>query len=113
VGEIADAELAALETQQGATDEDDYSDSSDEEYRPIPRYSPRPHDAEGSSSAAPPQSDPALAAILERMRQDQARQAESTATAIAQLQTRQDQFQQQQQDYQRQQQQLQRDQFEF
>ena len=54
VGEIADDELAALETQQGATDEDDYSNSLDEEYMPIPRYSPRPHDAEGSSSAAPP-----------------------------------------------------------
>jgi len=54
VGEIADDELAALETQQGATDEDDYSDSSDEEYRLIPQYSPRPHDVEGSSLAAPP-----------------------------------------------------------
>jgi hypothetical protein len=51
-------------------------------------------DAGGSSSAPPqpPQIDPVLLAILERMRQDQARQAQETAAAIAQMQAHQDQF---------------------
>ena len=51
---------------------------------------PQPHDREasGSSSAPPqpPQTDPALLAILERMRQDQACQALETTTALAQVQ---------------------------
>ena len=49
---------------------------------------PRRHDHEdGSSSLAPPapQIDPALLAILERMRQDQARQAQETAATSAQF----------------------------
>ena len=53
----------------------DPSDSSDDDYQPIPQMPPRRHDAEaGSSSSAPPapQIDPALLRILERMRQDQA-----------------------------------------
>ena len=52
------------------------SDSSDDDYQPIPQMPPRRYDHEvGSSSSAPPapQIDPALLAILERMRQDQAR----------------------------------------
>jgi len=48
---------------------------------------PRPHDREatGSSSAPPqpPQIDPALLAILERMRQDQACQAQETIATFA------------------------------
>ena len=51
---------------------------------------PRPHDREasGSSSAPqPPQTDPALLAVLERMRQDQACQAQETIAALAQVQT--------------------------
>ena len=47
---------------------------------------PRRHDHEaGSSSSAPlaPQTDPALLAILEQMRQDQARQAQETAATFA------------------------------
>ena len=58
--------------------ESDPSDSSDEDYRDILHMPPRRHDHEaGSSSSAPPapQIDPALLAILERIRQDQARQA--------------------------------------
>ena len=58
--------------------ESDPSDSSDDDYRDISQMPPRRHDHEaGSSSLAPPapQIDPALLAILEQMRQDQARQA--------------------------------------
>ena len=50
---------------------------------------PRRHDHEvGSSCSAPlaPQTDPALLAILERMRQDQACQAQETAATFAQFQ---------------------------
>ena len=53
----------------------DPSDSSNDDYQPIPQMPPRRHDneASGSSSAPPaPQTDPALLAILEQMRQDQA-----------------------------------------
>ena len=50
---------------------------------------PRPHDKEASgSSSAPPQpsqTDLALLAVLERMRQDQARQAQETVAALAQV----------------------------
>jgi len=52
------------------------NDSSDDDYQPVPHMPPRRHDAEADSfSSAPPapQTDPALLAILERMRQDQAR----------------------------------------
>jgi len=75
--------------------ESDPSDSSDDDYQDIPQMPPRRHDHEtGSSSLTPPapQTDPALLAILERMRQDQARQAQATATTFAQFQTRQDKF---------------------
>ena len=54
------------------------SDNSNEDYQDIAQMPPRRHDHEaGSSSSAPPtpQTDPALLAILERMRQDQARKA--------------------------------------
>ena len=67
--------------------ESDPSDSSDDDYQAIPHMPPQRHDSEadGSSSAPPqpPQTDPALLAILEWMRQDQARQAQETATALA------------------------------
>lgn len=50
---------------------------------------PREHDhkASGSNSASPqqPQTDPTLLAILERMREDQARQAREQAAATAAL----------------------------
>ena len=74
------------------------SDSSDDDYLPIPHMPPRKHDVEaGSSSLAPPapQTDPALIAILERMQQDQARQAQETAANFTQFQAHQDKFQRQ------------------
>jgi hypothetical protein len=46
----------------------DPSDSSDDDYQPIPRMPPQRHDHEASSSSlAPPtpQTDPALLGILE------------------------------------------------
>ena len=53
---------------------------------------PRPHNREASGSSLappqPPQMDPALLAILERMRQDQALQAQETVAALAQVQAR-------------------------
>ena len=59
--------------------ESDPSDSSDDDYQPIPQMAPQPHDREASGSSftppQPPQTDPALLAILEWMMQDQARQA--------------------------------------
>ena len=66
----------------------DPSDSSDEDYRDIPQMHARRHDYEvGSSSSAPPapQTDPALLAILKRMRQDQTRPAQETAATFAQF----------------------------
>jgi hypothetical protein len=77
--------------------ESDLTDSSDEDYQPIPRMPPWAHnrEASGSSSAPPqpPQTNPVLVAILDRMQQEQIRQAQATATALAQMQARQDQFQ--------------------
>ena len=68
---IVAIEEEQLEAQQEGMVESDPSDSSDEDYRDIPQMPPRRHDHKaGSSSSAPPapQSDPALLAILERMR---------------------------------------------
>ena len=93
---IAATEEEELEAQQEVSE---YSDSSDDDYLPIPQMPPRRHDAEaGRSSSAPPapQTDPALIAILERMQQTQDRQAQETAATFAQFQTRQDEFQRQQ-----------------
>ena len=68
---IAATEEEQLEAQEERSES---SDSSNDNYLPIPQMPPRRHD--GSSSAPPaPQTDPALIAILERMQQDQARQA--------------------------------------
>jgi len=93
IGVFADAE---------AEEEFDFaSDSSDDDYRPpMLDLPPRTHDHEvgGSSSAT----DPALLAILERMRADQHRAAEEQArrdrdqAAInAAIQARQDELQRQ------------------
>ena len=67
--------IAAIEEEQLAQQEglvtSEPSDSSDDDYQPIPHMPPRRHDAEaGSSSSVPPapQTDPALLSILERMR---------------------------------------------
>jgi hypothetical protein len=79
--------------------ESDPADSSDEDCYPIPHMPPRAHNREASgSSLAPPQptpTDPTLIAILDRMQQEQTRQAQATATVLAQMQACQDQFQQQ------------------
>ena len=75
---IAAIEEEQLDAQQKGMVESYPSDSSDDDYQAIPKMPPRRHDSEASgSSSAPqaPQTDPALLAILERMRQDQARQA--------------------------------------
>jgi hypothetical protein len=68
---VAETEFEHLEAQQGNKVEDDLTDSSDEDYQLIPHMPPQAHDREasGSSSAPPqpPQTDPALIAILDRM----------------------------------------------
>jgi hypothetical protein len=67
-------------------------DNSDKDYQPILYMPPHTHDREagGSSSVPPqpPQIDPTLLALLERMRQDQAHQTQEIAAAIAQMQAR-------------------------
>ena len=75
---IAATEEEELDAQQEGMVESDPSDSSDDDYQAIPTMPPQRHDHEaGSSSSAPPtlQTNPALLAILEQMRQDQVRQA--------------------------------------
>ena len=78
--------------------ESDPSDSSDDDYQPILQMAPRPHDREASGSSSssappqPPQTDPTLLVVLEWIRQDQARQAQETAAALAQAQARQEGF---------------------
>ena len=60
-----------LDAQQEGVVESDPSDSTDDDYQDIPQMPARQHDHEaGSSSSAPPvpQTDPALLAILKRMR---------------------------------------------
>jgi hypothetical protein len=116
VDELAEAELADLEAQTANIPEDVTSDSTDEDYQPIPRYrSPRSHDHEAGGSGSASRSDPAMVAILERLTQAQEqqqqqiqRQAQDTAAALAQIQARQDEFQRQQLEIQRQQVEMQR-----
>jgi hypothetical protein len=71
---LVESELADLETQPDNVVEDDPSDSSNEDYQPIPRMPPWAHDREARGfSLAPPQSPqtgPAFLVILERMWQD-------------------------------------------
>jgi hypothetical protein len=65
---LAEAELADLDTQPTDPVEDDATDSTDEDYQPIPRYrSPRSHDHEVGGSGSVSHSDPAMVAILERL----------------------------------------------
>ena len=48
-------ETEQLDAQQADVIESDPSDSSDDDYQPIPQMAPRPHDREASgSSFAPP-----------------------------------------------------------
>jgi chromosome segregation ATPase len=107
---LAEAELADLDTQPADPVEDDATDSTDEDYQPIPWYcSPRSHDHEAGGSGSASRSDPAMVAILERLIQDQEgqevqmqRQAQDTAAAFTQIKARQDEFQRQQLEFQRQ-----------
>jgi hypothetical protein len=72
---LAEAELADLDAQPADIAEDEASDSTDEDYQPIPRYrSPRPHDHEAGGSGSASRSDPAMVAILKRLTQAQERQ---------------------------------------
>jgi hypothetical protein len=72
---LAKAELAYLDAQLADQAEDVATDSTDEDYQPIPRYrSPRPHDHEAGGSGSASRSDPAMVAILERLTQAQERQ---------------------------------------
>jgi hypothetical protein len=53
---VAEMEEEQLDAQQEVEVESDPSDSSDDDYQPIPQMPPRPHDREASgSSSAPPQ----------------------------------------------------------
>jgi hypothetical protein len=72
---LAEAELVDLDAQPADIAEDEASDSTDEDYQPIPRYwSLRPHDHEVGGSGLASRSDPAMVAILERLTQAQERQ---------------------------------------
>jgi hypothetical protein len=100
VQDLAEAELVDLDAQPTDIAEDEASDSTDEDYQPIPRYrSPRPHDHEAGGSGSASCSDLARVAILERLTQAQERQelqlprqAQDTAAAFAQIQARLDEF---------------------
>jgi hypothetical protein len=91
---LAEIELADLDPQPADPVEDVATDSTDEDYQPIPRYrSPRPHDHEASGLGLASRSDPAMVAILERLTQAQdrqeiqmQRQAQDIAAAFAQIQ---------------------------
>jgi hypothetical protein len=115
---LAEAELADLDAQPADPVEDDATDSTDEDYQPIPWYrSPRSHDHEAGGSGSASRSDPVMVAILERLTQAQERQevqmqrqAQDIAAAFAQIQARQDEFQRQQLEFQRQQFEMQRQQ---
>jgi hypothetical protein len=71
---LAETELADLDAQPADLVKDVATDSTDEDYHPIPRYcSPRPHDHEADGSGLASRSDPAMVAILERLTQAQER----------------------------------------
>ena len=78
---IVETELEQLEAQQEDVVKSNPTDSLDEDYQPIPHMPPCEHDREAGGSGLappqpqPPQTDPALLAILELMQQDQARLA--------------------------------------
>jgi hypothetical protein len=101
VDELAEAEHADLDAQTADIPEDATSNSTDEDYQPIPRYrSPRSHDHEAGGSGSASRLDSAMVAILERLTQAQEqqqqqiqRQAQDTAAALAQMQAREDEFQ--------------------
>jgi hypothetical protein len=72
---LVEAELTDLDAQPADPDEDDATDSTDDDYYPLPQYrSPRPHDHEAGGSGSVSRTDPAMVAILERLTQTQERQ---------------------------------------
>jgi hypothetical protein len=65
---LAEAELADLDAQPADPDEDDTTDSTNEDYQPIPQYrSPRSHEHKAGGSGSASRSDPTMVAILERL----------------------------------------------
>jgi hypothetical protein len=95
VRDIAETELAQLETQGAEVEVIDTFDSSDIEYRPPPRFSPRPHDPEASGSGLAPRTDPAVLTLLERLtaaqehqEAAQQRQAQESAAAFTEVRSR-------------------------
>nr|AGT17233.1 hypothetical protein SHCRBa_004_J16_R_100 [Saccharum hybrid cultivar R570] len=110
VDELAEAELVDLDAQPADLPEDVTSDSTDEDYQPIPRYrSPRSHDHEAGGSGSASRIDLAM----EQQQQQIQRQAQDIAAALTQIQARQDEFQRQQLEIQRQQVEMQRQQYEI
>jgi hypothetical protein len=83
-----------LDAQPADPDENDTTDSTDDDYQPLPQYrSPRPHNHEAGGSGSASRSDLAMVAILERLTQAQERheiqlqrQAHDNTTAFAQIQ---------------------------
>jgi hypothetical protein len=57
-----------LDAQPANPDKDDATDSTDDDYQPLPQYrSPRPHDHEAGGSGSASCSNLAMVAILERL----------------------------------------------
>jgi hypothetical protein len=64
-----------LDAQPTNLDEDDATDSTDDDYQPLPQYrSPLHHDHEAGGSSLASRSDLAMVAVLERLTQAQERQ---------------------------------------
>jgi hypothetical protein len=64
-----------LDAQPADLDEDDATDSTNDDYQPLPRYrSPRSHNHEAGGSGSASHTDPAIVAILERLTQAKERQ---------------------------------------
>ena len=79
IEDLADTEMADLDARPDDAQDDLLSDSSDEDYMPLPRMLRRAHDSEAGGSGSAPahaQIDPTLIAILDRMQAEQQRQAE-------------------------------------
>jgi hypothetical protein len=97
---LVEAELIDHDAQPADPVKDVATESTDEDYQPIPRYrSPRSYDHEAGGSGSASRSDLAMVAILERLTQAQERQevqmqrqAQDTAAVFAQIQARQDKF---------------------
>jgi hypothetical protein len=72
---LAETELIDLDTQPADPVEDVATDSTNEDYQPIPQYrSPRSHDHETGGSGSASLLDPAMVDLLKRLTQAQERQ---------------------------------------